>query len=137
MPTQSFLIYPPEVFLSCEEFTPQVKQIRKIFHYIHTLKLEISDLKNFPGGASGKESACTCRRHKRYCFDLWVGKIPWSRSRQATPVFLSGKFRGQRNLAGFCLWGCKESGTTEYLSTCIYLFIFDCSGSPLLHVGFL
>ena len=28
----------------------------------------------FPGGASGKEPACHCRRHKRCGFDLWVGK---------------------------------------------------------------
>jgi len=29
-----------------------------------------------PGGASGKESTCQSRRHKRDGFDLWVGKIP-------------------------------------------------------------
>ena len=31
----------------------------------------------FPGGASGKEPACQCRRHERRGFDPWVGKIPW------------------------------------------------------------
>ena len=30
----------------------------------------------FPGGASGKEPTCQCKRHQRYRFDLWVGKIP-------------------------------------------------------------
>ena len=30
----------------------------------------------FPGGASGKEHACQCRRHKRHGFDPWVRKIP-------------------------------------------------------------
>ena len=30
--------------------------------------------------ASGKESACQCRRLKRHMFDPWVGKIPWSRN---------------------------------------------------------
>ena len=29
-----------------------------------------------PGGASGKEPAYQCRRHKRRNFDPWVGKIP-------------------------------------------------------------
>ena len=48
------------------------------------------------GDASGKESACQCRRR----FDPWVGKIPWSRKWQPTPVFLPGKFHGQRKLAG-------------------------------------
>ena len=43
-----------------------------------------------PGGTSGKESACQCRRHKKYGFDPWVGKIPWRRKWQPTPVFLAG-----------------------------------------------
>ena len=30
----------------------------------------------FPGGASGKEPICQCRRCKRPGFDIWVGKIP-------------------------------------------------------------
>ena len=33
-----------------------------------------------PGGASGKQSACQCRRHKRRGFDPWVRKIPWRRA---------------------------------------------------------
>ena len=32
---------------------------------------------SFPGGASGKESDCQCRRHKRCWFDPWVGDSPW------------------------------------------------------------
>ena len=34
---------------------------------------------SFPGGASGKESACPCRRRRRRGFHPWVGEIPWSR----------------------------------------------------------
>ena len=30
----------------------------------------------FPGGAGGKEPARQCRRHKKWGFDPWVGKIP-------------------------------------------------------------
>ena len=44
--------------------------------------------------------------------DPWVGKIPWRRKRQPTPVFLPGKSHGQRSLAGYSLWGCKESEQT-------------------------
>ena len=51
--------------------------------------------------------------HKRHRFDPWVGKIPWSRKWQPTPVFLLGKFHGQRGLLGYSLWGLKESATTE------------------------
>ena len=45
----------------------------------------------FPGGTSGKEHACQCRRHKRLGFDPLVGKIPWRRAWQPTPVFLPGE----------------------------------------------
>ena len=46
---------------------------------------------------SGKESTCQCRRCR---FDPWVGKIPWRRKWQPTPVFSPGKAHGQRRLAG-------------------------------------
>ena len=46
------------------------------------------------GGASGKESACQCRRHKRCRFDFLHQKIPWSRKCHPTPVSLPGKFHG-------------------------------------------
>ena len=57
----------------------------------------------FPGGADGKEPACQCRRHKRPGFNPRVGKIPCKRSWQPTPVFLLGKFCGQRRLVGYSL----------------------------------
>ena len=56
-------------------------------------------LTGFPGGASGEEPACQCRRHKRLGFYPWIGKIPWRRKWQPTPVFLPEKFHGQRSLA--------------------------------------
>ena len=39
-------------------------------------------------------------------FNPWVRKIPW----QPTPVFLPGKFHGQRSLTGYNPWGCKTVG---------------------------
>ena len=43
-------------------------------------------------------------------FDPWVGKIPWRRKWQPTPVFLPGNpmDRGQRSLAGYIPWGYKS-----------------------------
>ena len=55
----------------------------------------------FPGGASGKELICQCRRHKRLGFNPWMGKIPWRRAWQPTPVFLLGECHGQRSLVGY------------------------------------
>ena len=50
---------------------------------------------------SGKEST-----HQR--FEPWVGKIPWRRWRQSTPVFLSGKSQGQRSLVRYSPRGCQR-----------------------------
>ena len=33
---------------------------------------------------------------------------------QPTPVFLPGKFHGQRSLVSYSSWGCKESDKTEH-----------------------
>ena len=46
-----------------------------------------------------------CRRHR---FAPWVEKIPWRRKWQPIPVFLLGKFHGQRSLAGYSPWGHKR-----------------------------
>ena len=80
-----------------------------------TIQLEIC----FPGCTSGKEPACQCRRHERHKLDPWVRKIPWSRKWQLIPVFLPGKFHGQRSMAGYHTWGCKELDMTEKLNTYI------------------
>ena len=40
---------------------------------------------------------------------LCIRKIPWSRKWQPAPVFLPGKFHGQKSLAGYHPLGCKES----------------------------
>ena len=66
-----------------------------------------------PGRASGKELSCQCRRHKRLGLDPWVGKIPWRRAWQPSPVFLPRESYGQRSLVGYSPWGRKESDTTE------------------------
>ena len=48
--------------------------------------------------------------------DPEVGKIPWRREWQPTPVFSPGESHGHRSLAGYSSWGCKESDKTEQLS---------------------
>ena len=57
-------------------------------------------------------------------FNLWVRKIPWRRKWQPTPVFLPGESHGQRSLEGCSPWGCKESDTTERLSTALHCSLF-------------
>ena len=75
---------------------------------VHILHLAIM-FPGLPRWLSGKEPSCQCRRRG---FHLWVGKIPWRRKWQPTPVFLPGKSHGQRRWTGYGPWGHKESDTT-------------------------
>ena len=70
----------------------------------------------------GKGSFCQCRRHG---FNPWVGKIPWRRACQPTPVFLPGESHGQRRVVGHSPWCHKELDMTEaiehaYISLILY-----------------
>ena len=67
----------------------------------------------FPGGASGKEPICQCRRLTRHGFNPWVRKIPWKRKWKPTSVILPGESHGQRSLMSYRPWGLKKSDTTE------------------------
>ena len=78
-----------------EPASPEAPSLREINNLIW----------GFSGGTSGKEPACQSRRHERHGFDHWVGKIPWRRAWQSTPVFLAGYSPS--------LQGHKESDTTE------------------------
>ena len=67
---------------------------------------------------------------------------PLEQEMAPTLVFLPGKFRGQRRLVGYSLWGHKESGTTKrqnthdcitdhsmyypykYIQICVFIFQF-------------
>ena len=53
---------------------------------------------------------------RRLKFDPWVGKIPWRREWQPTPLFLPRKSQGQRGLAGDSPWGRKQLDRTERLT---------------------
>ena len=64
----------------------------------------------FPGGSEGKASACNAGD---LGFDPWVGKIPWRRKWQSTPVPLPGKSLGRRRLEGCSPWGRKELDMTK------------------------
>ena len=68
-----------------------------------------------------------------------VGKIPWRRKWQPTPVFLPGESRGQRSLRGYSPWGCKKSDTTEQLILFYFYFVqitFVPHSSPTAGVQF-
>ena len=66
-----------------------------------------------PGGSSGEEPGWQCGRRKRRGLDPWVGKTPWRRKWQPTPVFLPRESHGWRSLLGYSPQGRKESDTTK------------------------
>ena len=109
--------------MKCLHFPPTLYMLRSGNYQIQG-KPDINYLqqrKGFPGGASGKQSTCQCRRPS---FDPWVGKIPWRRKWLPTPVFLSGEFHGQRSLADYSPWSHKEADTTEWLIFSLSHFFF-------------
>ena len=90
-------------------------------------------IQGFPGGPSGKEPTCQCRRHKRHRLNPWVGKIPWRRAWQPIPVALPGESHGQRSLVDSVHMGCTESDMTEATQyTCIHNIKVYCLGIEFL-----
>ena len=87
----------------------------------------------FLGGSEGKSVCLQCGRPR---FHPWVGKIPWRRKWQPTPVLLPGKFHGWKNLIGYSPWGHKESDMTEWIYFhFLAIFIPACaSSSPAFHM---
>ena len=73
-----------------------------------------TDRQAFRGSSASEEPAYQYNRHKRHKSDPWARKIPWRRRWQPTLVFLLGKFRRQRSMAGYSPWGYKELDTNEH-----------------------
>ena len=67
-----------------------------------------------------KEPACQCKRCKRHGFNSWVGKIPWRRAWQPTPIILPGEFHEEWSLAVYSPWGHTESETTDRLTVSLF-----------------
>ena len=72
---------------------------------------------SFPGRAVVKNLPANTRDARDAGSIPGPGRFLWSRKRQPTPIFLPGKFQGQRSLVGYSPWGCKELDLTEQLST--------------------
>ena len=62
-----------------------------------------------------------CRRHR---LGPWVGKIPWKRKWQFTPVFFPEQSHGQRSLVGYSPKGRNESDMVEQLIAHAHVHLF-------------
>ena len=55
-----------------------------------------------------------------------LGRFPWRKKWQLTPVFLPEKSHGQRSVAGYSPWGCTESDMTERLNSTRTVYLSFC-----------
>ena len=83
--------------------------------------IEVQLRRCFPGGASGKEPAYQCWRHKRHRFVPWVGKIPWRRAWQPTLIFLPRESQWQRSPVATVLRVAQSRTQLKRLNTHIQL----------------
>ena len=67
----------------------------------------------FPDGSDSKKICLPCWR---LGFNPWSGRSPGGGHGNSNPVSLPGESHGQRSLAGYSPWGCKESDTTNNLT---------------------
>ena len=89
-----------------------------VFHEPWTLHLHIQEyLPNDVRPFKGTPSWPLQRWEQCDTDEDFVGKIPWRKKWQPTPVFMPGKSHGQRSLVGCSLQGPKEPDTAEQLST--------------------
>ena len=87
------------VLPKCPGSCPRIPVVN--FSVSATEGLMSSNTIGFPGDSVGKESTCNAG-------EPWVGKIPWRRKWQPTPVFLPGESHGQRSLVDYSPQGCKD-----------------------------
>ena len=65
----------------------------------------------FLDGSVAKESACNAQDAGGPCSIPGLGRSPWRRAWEPSPVSLPGEYQGQRRLAEYSPQGHKESHT--------------------------
>ena len=78
--------------------------------FLRYSELLIAPYPGFPGGADGKESACTAGDPGSI---PGLGRFPGGGHAKPTPELLPGEFHGQRSLTGYSPWGHTELDMTE------------------------
>ena len=103
-------------------FKTDLKRISTIEGPSHHMLL-CSLFLGFPAGSDGNQTVKNLPAMQETQVDPWVVQIPWRREWLPTPIFLPWKSHGQRSLAGYSPWGCKESDTAEQLTLSLFIAI--------------
>ena len=86
----------------------KTKHLEKIKHsHVWAFQVALA-VKNLPANSGDTRD--------REWFNAWVGKILWRRKQQPTPVFLPGKYQGQKSLVGYSPRGHKESAENTHFA---------------------
>ena len=111
--TGNYIWYRVIAYNRKEDEKEYIYSVIYIYMYIDVYRY-VYITEGFPGGSVVKESAC-----QETWFDPWVGKIPWRREWQLTPVFLTGKSHRQRRLVGLESMGSQKNMTwlSDYTTT--------------------
>ena len=98
--------------------------VHNLFHLVPGLN---ADSQSFSGGGkiihklviwlSSKESACSAEDTGDTGSVPWIGKIPWRRAQQPTPLFLSRESHRQRSLSGYSPEGRSDGTHTSVVTT--------------------
>ena len=80
-----------------------------------TFQEAVTKTLGFLDGSVGKEFACDAG--DTHGFDPWVGKIPWRRKWQLTPVFLPGKIPWTEEPGGLQSMGSQRVGHNGVINT--------------------
>ena len=85
------------------------------FHscFLHSTNTDYTAIIGLLRWHSGKESTCQCRRRRRPGFSPLFGKSPGEGNGNPLQYSYLENLHGQRSLAGYSPWGCKESDMTE------------------------
>ena len=115
------LIYYYGFVLVKQGVTFSLWRVIKKWTNIHFSGVNVSQCKNLitsycwviklPRWCSCKQTPCQFRRCKSCGLNPWFRKTPRAREWQPAPVFLPGKFHGQRSLAGYIVHRVAKSRT--------------------------
>ena len=94
-------------------------QILPSFYELNLISIRVIQVLGFPVGSDGKESACNAENPGSIS---GLGRSPGEGNGNPLQYSCLENPHGQRSLVGYSPWGCKESDTTEQLSTAQYRY---------------
>ena len=108
---------------------PTPHRVKNSYFYSHLLAYFLCFKKIVQTKKYNMYSIVSGWKHRRYGFHPWVGKIPWGKNRQPTPVYFPGKSHGLNGetvetVSDFIFWGSKiaaDGDCSHKIKRCLLL----------------